>query len=102
MCDCHPKYVKETYYENGNKITERICLKCKTNEIIEENGICEEKITDFVIPIGRYKGKTIMDVYKKDLSYLRWALNNMDNGIVKDKIKLFMSPYRILWGREDI
>ena len=40
---------------------------------------------DFVISFGKYKGETIEEVFKKDASYLDWAIKNTGRLILSDK-----------------
>ena len=33
---------------------------------------------DYLIPIGKYKGQDIVEIYEQDPSYLEWMWNNVN------------------------
>ena len=49
-------------------------------------------VNDFVMPFGKYKGKTLDEISQTDegLMYLDWAVGEFDNGLVKAAITEFL------------
>lgn len=59
-----------------------------TNFNPEEFGKKEEKRSgQFVMPFGKYKGQTLIDIYKKDTEYIGWLAENMSDQYIKEEAK---------------
>ena len=52
-----------------------------------------QKIT---LPFGKYKGKTLYDVYQKDLQYIVWLIKKTQQTFIVDKMKpQFIHAYKL-------
>lgn len=52
-------------------------------EIREHMKKLRESWKSFKMPFGKYQGKSLYDIKKEDMQYLKWIADNVDNAIVK-------------------
>ena len=51
---------------------------------IQNQTITQEEADSYTIPFGKYKGKTIKEIYESDKGYVEWMLNNtQDERMIK-------------------
>lgn len=55
---------------------------------IENQKITKEDAEKYTLTFGKYKGKTIKEVYEQDKGYIEWWLGNTDKEDIKEMIKL--------------
>ena len=55
---------------------------------IQNQEITKEEAEEYVIDFGKYKGKTIKEVYEKDKQYIEWMLGNTNNDRIIKIIEL--------------
>lgn len=55
---------------------------------LENQKITKEEAEAYTLTFGKYKGKTIKEVYKEDKGYIQWWLGNTNDDIIKEMIKL--------------
>jgi hypothetical protein len=55
---------------------------------IQNQEVTKEEAEEYVIDFGKYKGKTIKEVYEKDKQYIEWMLGNTNNDRIIKIIEL--------------
>lgn len=55
---------------------------------LENQKITKEEAEAYTLTFGKYKGKTIKEVYDQDKGYIQWWLGNTDKEDIKEMIKL--------------
>lgn len=68
------EYMKQVYPDNNGEIP---CAGCGEWTLVDVPGVDMNEIfplhkPDEIIPFGKYKGKSIADIYKKDPQYIFW------------------------------
>lgn len=43
--------------------------------------------SEFVMPFGKYRGMTLLEILDRDRHYLEWALNNFESGNLVNRIE---------------
>lgn len=76
---------KFVIFSDGTKHLEVKCTVCEKHFGFKPH----VNSSDFVLPIGRYKGLSISQVAKEDQSYLLWAAREMKSNVGR-KIKSFL------------
>lgn len=72
-----------TPYSDSNKRTKvrKVCLDCKQ---VIRYGMPKSDLKDGdIITFGKYKSQKLIDVYNKDLCYLKWVTENIPNKFSK-------------------
>jgi hypothetical protein len=73
------------YYEDETNST---VIYCK----------CGNKYPDKIdITFGKHANKSLEEILDNDPQYLYWASKNLRNETIKNKINIFLTPYRIIW-----
>lgn len=94
-------YIEKTF-SNGSKHFERWCVECGAfNKYapryeVKPEEATPENVADFIIPFGKYKGKSLCEIYGADMSYLYWASKNLKEDNIREKIEIFLTPARII------
>ena len=79
-------------FANGTKHMRITCVACK-----RFNGFAPQEhpdISKFVMPIGKYKNKTLSDIDMVDPDYLRWAAENMEGNLSRRIESFFEVKYQ--------
>jgi len=85
ICKCGAVENTETekIFSNGTKHIELRCKGCHTHRGYKPQG----KFEDFSLWFGKHKGKTLMQIYKEEPSYLDWIYANVAKDSMKKKIE---------------
>ena len=78
-----PRCGAETYLTKAGQHIKWSCVSCGYIKFLAQS------IINFHMPIGKYKGKLLVEIYKDDPEYLIWANENMKNNVGK-RIKEFL------------
>ena|SRR5271157_4428092 len=76
-----PRCGQETYLCRSGKHIKWSCIACGYIKFLPQ-GSAE----DFVMPIGKFKGKKLSEIKQNDLGYLIWARDNMDSKSIIKRI----------------
>jgi hypothetical protein len=90
MKNCkHSVYsITEKVFKNGSIHLEKRCKECNKHLGYEpQNKPIEES---FVLPFGKYKGKTLKFIFDTDFNYLDWLANTEPTSNLKEKIAAYI------------
>lgn len=90
-------HIKESY--------DKPCPKCQGETTIGRNGphiewrcpVCghikflPQAAENFIMPIGKYKGKLITEIKQIDREYCIWASENLDKNNMREKFKQILA-----------
>ncbi len=79
--DACPTCAGETYIERKGKHIGWYCDVCGWIKWLPQ------KAEAFIMPFGKYKGKTLQEIKDGDYEYLEWALKNIVDRHINKKIK---------------
>jgi hypothetical protein len=78
-------------FRNGSKHVEVRCEICRAHIKYQKQPMTMERALALVLPVGKYKGKTISEVLKLDKDYLKWIAGNWTNKNYADAVSLVVS-----------
>jgi ribosomal protein S27AE len=76
-----PRCGDDTYLERVGPHIKWSCVKCGYLKFLAQ------RWDVFVFPIGKYKGKRLVDVLSTDREYVRWCAENMTNKNIAQKCR---------------
>lgn len=76
-----PSCDEKTYTQQSGVHVALFCHKCGFIKFIPQPW------QNFVMPIGKYKGKTLLEIKAVDKGYLQWAVDNMSGKSIVARIK---------------
>ena len=47
----------------------------------------EERLREYIMPFGKWRGSTLEDIYYEDKSYLEWCVDNLEIEKIRLKIE---------------
>lgn len=71
--------LKPVVYPKGGQHVEATCKDCQSQAFIPQNQDADE----FLMPFGKYRGNTILEVCQRDPRYASWLL---ESGAAKNKM----------------
>lgn len=80
-----PKCSSEAYTEKRGKHIGLFCRSCGFIKFISQPW------QGFVMPIGKHKGKTLLEIKKIDKEYLRWVVYNISSKSIASRAKEALS-----------
>jgi ribosomal protein S27AE len=72
-----PKCAGKTYLSRSGKHVKWSCYNCGYIKFLAQDW------REFIIPIGKYNGKKLLDIANTDPAYCLWAAGNMSGSIAK-------------------
>jgi uncharacterized protein (DUF3820 family) len=90
-CEHKTKNKISRTFKNGTTHVELRCDDCGVFCGFEAQEKSPEQIAAWIMPFGKYKGKSLSEINQLDSDYLQWCLENMD-GKVHSLIEKFLSP----------
>jgi hypothetical protein len=90
---CHEKEVdvREVTFANGTKHLKATCCACGGFIQYVQQEI-EGDQSDFLMPFGKHKDKTLLMIAMDDPDYLIWASENLKGSIKQRVIKFLNEP----------
>ena len=87
-----PRNQREFFIHECDILASRVDLDYiipdELKELLEENAKIElPDINTYILPFGKYKGKTLPEIVKINPGYITWAKENMDNEPVRSLLK---------------
>jgi hypothetical protein len=73
-------------FANGTKHIKIICVECGRFQQFKQR----VDDSDFVMPFGKYKGKTISEIIKDDRQYAIWVSEKVKSNNVKRRFKAIL------------
>jgi len=83
--------IRPRIFSNGTKHVELICIACRSHNGYLGQGMDEERMETFEMPLGKYKGKLIKDIVKEDRSYSEWAARTISRKRINSVFKHFLN-----------
>ena len=75
--------------ESNDQVVENT-IKQEESETIDANESLLENAKTYILPVGKYKGKTLEEINKTDRQYLSWYYKNGNNAMIKSFINLIL------------
>ena len=76
-----PACGEDTYTEPKENRLGLYCIKCGWIRWLPQNW------SDFIMPFGKYKGKTISEIKEIDFNYIQWGAENIDIEDIQNKFE---------------
>jgi len=83
--------IRPRIFSNGTEHLEIICNDCRRGNGYASRGFDEERMDNFVMPIGKYQGQLVKDIVKKDRSYSEWAARTISRKRINSVFKHFLN-----------
>lgn len=93
--NCETSAVGRALAMCGIGIDKSIASAEEVENAVNNQVITEEDANNYTFTFGKYKGKSISEVYNDDPKYLDWCLNKNDNEPLKQMIELITDMKRI-------
>ena len=93
--NCETSAVGRALAMCGIGIDKSIASAEEVENAVNNQVITEEDANNYTFTFGKYKGKSISEVYNDDPKYLDWCLNKNDNENLKQMIELVTDLKRI-------
>lgn len=97
------EYIERTFI-NGTKHYQRKCKNCGTfNQYAPSYEVNpNEDPGKFVMPFGKHKDKTLIQIGQDDYDYLLWAVDNLNSKTIRKRIEMFLNPIRITYDTQEV
>jgi formylmethanofuran dehydrogenase subunit B len=63
---------------NGQLLSIGYCSGCKASDTIAQHANLAHR-APFIMPFGKYKGRSVDEIVDEDSGYARWAAQNLEN-----------------------
>ncbi|OFW47573.1 MAG: hypothetical protein A2163_00695 [Actinobacteria bacterium RBG_13_35_12] len=70
---------KKVIFKNNTEHLEIRCNACKKVQGYKKQTSGDDD--NFIMPFGKYRGKTIKEIIALDIGYARWGIENLKNNI---------------------
>lgn len=78
-----PRCKGKTFIEKSGKHIKWSCKTCRPSYI----KFIRQKPENFIMPIGKYKGKSLEEIIQLDSEYIKWAAENINSKSISDRCK---------------
>ena len=82
MCSSDHLVQRPRKFANGTEHIEEVCTDCGAHQRFVSQ---DKPATDFVMPFGKYGGRTIGEIMAADPDYVEWAAENLKQPKIRKK-----------------